>query len=417
ETGFSRHELPTGVRSPSIDYTAYLSSPKIEKHYSDSSLAFDTMHEDIRQLVELAKDRLRKHIRLQMAKEAADVVEEWKYLEIYPYKEIVNPIEQVEKEVFDIVAARVNEQHPTFKNSDTDNKKLTLALIKQSLETNPSSLTSILRDVLKLSVEEQNEFADLLKRTTLSSIIRASSIVTQRLDTIRAFEYIIFDKEWKKKLLERTQLHRLLVHELWIFGEDYTLDNDDESLTQVLKKHIQKLGREELAEDIKVETIEGVQGIPDLLLSRRFTYSRDQFENLVIELKRPSVTLGQSELGQLEDYAITVSEDEMFDTNKCRWKFVLLGNNLNDYVKAKADQDGLPKDCAFKSKNGNVSVYVKCWADIFAEAKQRYEFFRKSLEIEAKKESGMEKWKNKYSHIITGRGASKKKDKEITQHQ
>lgn len=286
--------------------------------------------------------------------------------------------------------------------------------MKQAVETNPSSLTTILHEVLKLPKIEQDAFAGLLKRTTLSSIIRASSIVTQRLDTIQAFYHILFDKLSKKKLLERTQLHRLLVHELWVFGEDYILDSDDESLTEVLRKHVGKLGREHLTPNVDVETMKGIAGIPDLLLSRQVNYSREQFENLVIELKRPSIILGQDELGQIEDYAMTVARDERFDTQKYRWTFILIGNSLSDYAKDKADQDCLPQNCFYKSKKGNVSVYVRNWADVLTNAKLRYEFFSKKLKIEAQKEHGMKLWKEKYSHLLTGRGASKKKDINIT---
>jgi len=267
--------------------------------------------------------------------------------------------------------------------------------------------------VVHLSKEDQDALADLLKRTPLTTLIQAGSLVTQRLDTIQAFEHLLFDKDWKKRLLERTQLHRLLVHELWILGEGYTLDNDDESLTAVLKKHIQKLGRLELSPEVEVKTIEGIEGIPDLLMSRRFQYSREQFENLVVELKRPSINIGQKEIGQIEDYAITVAKDERFNTQKYIWTFVLVGNNLNDHATEKSNQDGLPKGCTYKSKTGNVSVFVKCWADVLADAKSRYEFFRKKLELEASKEYGMEYLQKRYSHLLTGRGASKKKDLEI----
>ena len=281
------------------------------------------------------------------------------------------------------------------------------------METNPGSLATILREVVKLPKEEQDAFADLLKRTTLSSIIRASSFVTQRLDTIQAFDHILFDEDWRKNLLERTQLHRLLVHELWLFGEGYTLDSDDESLTDVLRKHVKKLGRDDLTPEVNVKTIGRIEGIPDLLLSRRFKYSREQFENLVIELKRPRIVLGQKEITQIEDYAMTVAKDERFNTQKYSWSFILIGNDLDEYAKEKTDQDGLPRNCTYKSKNGNVSVYVRMWADVLAEAKQRYNFFSEKLKIEAQKEYGMKNWSEKYPHLLTGRGASKKKDKEI----
>ena len=412
EVGFCRHEMSAGVQAPGIEYTAYLSSPEIEKLHMEDQLVFEDMHEDLKALIDLAKEKLREHIRHRLAEEAEDVVAEWKELEIYPYeKDTVNPIERAEREVFNIVAVRVNGQHPTFHKTDTDNKKLTLALIKQALESNPSSLTKILHEIVKLPKEEQDALVELLKRTPLTALIQAGSLVTQRLDTIKAFEHLLFDDDWKRKLLERTQLHRLLVHELWVLGESYALDSDDESLTEVLKKHVNKMGRNDIAPDIPVQTINGIEGIPDLMLSRQFKYSRDQFENLVIELKRPSIPLGKDECTQIEDYAMTVAEDDRFDTTKYRWTFQLLGNRLNKYASKRASTVGLPKDCIYRE--GNVEVYVKCWSDVLADAKLRYDFFRQKLEFEASKEYGMEYLQKHYSHLLTGRGSSKKKDLKI----
>ncbi len=412
EHGFCRHEIAAGVHAPGIEYSAYLQSTMIEDVYNSGNLGLGDMSLDLIKLIDVAKDTIRDHIRKRLAEEAGDIVKEWKEQNIYPYSddEPTGPIKEAEREVFDIVAITINEQHPTFKRNDLSNKKLTLALVKQALETNPSGISKILQELLSLPKEEQDGLVELLQRTTLSSIIKASSVVADRLDAIGAFEHIIFNSNWKKTLLERTQLHRLLVHHLWIFGEGYTLDSDDESLTAILEKHIKKLGRKKIIEDVNVKTVSGINGIPDLLLSKQFTHSHELFENLVIELKRPSIKLGNTELTQIEDYAITVSEDERFDTDRYKWKFILVGNNYDRFVKAKINQPRFPKYCSMDS--GNVQVYVRTWADIFADAKLRYKFFSEKLEIEAKTESGMANFQEKYGHLITGNGMSKKKEKE-----
>ncbi|MHB1157620.1 MAG: ATP-binding protein [Phycisphaerales bacterium] len=412
--GFAWHEIKAGVQGRGVEYTAYLRSEEIQQWHQSGHLAQAELRPEINELIELAKNRLRQHVRERLASEAEELVTQWKRDDIYPYSEYesIDALKQAERDVFDIVATRVNEHHAPFRDGELEGKKLTLALIKQSLESNPSSLMTIFRDVIKLPAQEQDEFADLLRRTPLTFLIKAAKIVTERLDTIQAFEHLVFDEDWKAKLLERTQLHRLLVHQVWILGETYTLDNDDESLKEVLKKHIKHLEREDIAPEVDVKTIEGKEGIPDLMLSRRFKHAHDQFEHLVIELKRPSQSLGRTELGQLEVYAMTVAKDERFNTDRYRWTFVIIGNNLDDYATERASTDALAKGCIYEK--GNVTIWVRTWADVLGEAKLRYEFFREKLQLEASSEMGMNYLMTHYPHLMTGRGVRKTKDLELT---
>lgn len=414
ESGFSFFDMQAGVQAPDIEYTAYIDTPRARAWNDGNMYGLAELDPEIKALVEAAKHELRNYVRGRLAEQAQDVVREWKEQDIYPFEESESPdpIAIAEREVFDIVAVQVNDQHPTFARSDVENKRLTLALIRQGLEANPSNFTKILREVAALPEEDQAAFAELLDRTPLSNIVRAGRIVADRLDTLQAFAHILFDEEWKKRLLERTQLHRLLVHELWILGDEYALATDDDGLRELLKKHLSIMGREEFAPEVDVKLIDDKDGIPDLMLYRRRKVDRGRFEHLVVELKRPSITLGQVETSQIERYAFTVAEDERFDTDKCSWEFVLLGNSCDNFVKQKASSDRLPEGCIYEGKG--VRVWVRKWADVLADARARYEFFREQLAIEASHEHGLERLRERYPHLMHGRGASKKADKEAT---
>ncbi|MBU0717282.1 MAG: ATP-binding protein, partial [Planctomycetes bacterium] len=258
DDGFALSEMPAGVQARGINYTAYLRSGKIRGWHDTGKLALTEIDEEVRALIESAKDAIREHVRTRLAEEAQGLVQQWKDANVYPYAkdEAETPIQKAERQVFDIVATRVHEHHDPFRDADLRSKRFLLRLVREALESNPTSLHQILREVLELPVDQQDELADLLRKTDLKSIVQAVRTVTQRLDTIQGFERILFDKDWKQVLLERTQLHRLLVHQLWILGEDYTLDVDDESLREVLRKHLCHLQRAELALQVDVETIE-----------------------------------------------------------------------------------------------------------------------------------------------------------------
>ena len=70
--------------------------------------------------------------------------------------------------------------------------------MKQALETNPNSLQTIINEVLNLKPEEQDDLAELLRDVSLSSIISASKVVTDRLKFINGLENIINSKEGKR---------------------------------------------------------------------------------------------------------------------------------------------------------------------------------------------------------------------------
>ena len=149
-------------------------------------------------------------------------------------------------------------------------------------------------------------------------MLNAAKTVVDRLDFVGCLDSLLFG-EFKKTLLERKQLHRILAQELWIFGEQYTLGVDDQSLKALLEKHIALLGREALspAETTEVTDLDGKNRIVDLMLYNQYPqHTPDYFEHLVIELKRPDCKLGQEEIGQIKNYAFSVAKDERFTSRR-----------------------------------------------------------------------------------------------------
>lgn len=177
-------------------------------------------------------------------------------------------------------------------------------MLRQAIEKSPEELQLILSEVLDLSEKKQKEFAKLLQETSLTAIISASKVVTDRLKFIEGLDTLLFTEQEKTNLKERSQLHRLLAENTWIFGEEFSLSVDDKSLTEVLRKYLALKGIETEV-DTPVKRIDGRKGIVDLMLTRSIPCSREnELEHLVIELKRPTVDIGAKELEQIESYAL-----------------------------------------------------------------------------------------------------------------
>lgn len=412
EHGFALHDIAPGVQAPGIHYSAYIRTPMARSWAETATFVSEETDPEFARLIEAAKSKLKAHLRSRLAEEAQSVVEEWKKQEIYPFAtEPGDQLAAAEREVFDIVAVQINTHHPTFVDSDPQSKKLTLALVKNSLESSPTDMARVLRELVKLNPEDQRALADLLRRTPLTNLIRAGKQIADRLDTLQAFQTIVFEEDWRSTLLERTQLHRLLVHELWILGEEYALGVDDEGLQQVLKKHIAILGRTELAPEAQVNLLDGGKGIVDLMLYRRQKVDRDLFEHVVVELKRPDCKLGADEISQIEKYAFAIARDERFDTHKVRWQFWLLANDYDKYVAERLRNEALPAGCIHQ--RGGLSIWVKRWSDVFADADARLHYFKDQLKVAATKERGLELMRERYAHLLAPGGATKKQEAEI----
>ena len=115
-------------------------------------------------------------------------------------------------------------QHLTeFTSSPPTNKALHLRLLRQAIEKSPEELQLILGEVLKLPKRQQEDLADLLRDVSLSAIISSAKVVADRLRFLTGLEALLFDAENKKRLKERSQLHRIIAQNCWLFGEEFNL--------------------------------------------------------------------------------------------------------------------------------------------------------------------------------------------------
>lgn len=350
---------------------------------------FETMHKENTLLLGNAdpaysyfEDEARKHVKeILKQQENDDAVAEIGRLKLegsYPYlEEPIDDVGRAEQSVFDVLAVEVNRVVPQLKSAPTQAKKLTYRLMREAINTNPSSIKTILTEVFNLTTEQQNELAELLTHTHLPEIIDVAKTVSDRLTFIRVLEEMVYNDSVGKAIKERTQFHRLLLKELWVFGEKYALGTSDQSLKNLLKAHIRKMGREELIPEIPPEAVEDLTRIPDICLFEQYCRGYESYEHLVIELKRPTLTLTLKELDQIRDYAFTVAKNDLFDKATTKWHFILLGQSLDDDVTEALKNEIVGEGNYYNA--GNISISVHKWSKIIQENKLKYEFLKSKL--------------------------------------
>ena len=398
EDGAALEELPAGVQAPGYSFTGYLRSPVIRQLETELALA-DLGHSVLGPLVEAARDALRAHFRRRSKERAAHVIEAWRAEDVYPYAEpVTDSVAKVQRDVFDVVAYTAAETINASRN--TGSKRLALRLLKQALASEPSSVARILEEVLHLPKDQIDQLSRLLNRTTLAAIISSARLVANRLDFLRGLDLLLFHPESADQLKERSQLHKIVRNETWIFREEFALAVDDKSLTETLKRHIALLGRDELADDAPVLDPSGRPRIIDLMLAGSMEQTHRRREHVVVELKRPNVTIGAAELTQIENYAFAVAEDSRFDTVEVDWDFWVVSNELDAHARRRSRQAGQPAGQVHKSDDGRVRVWAVTWAELIEDARHRMKFVERQLGYIATDESAVGYLREQYEKFL-----------------
>ena len=388
--GISLDEVPAGptIRAPGFDFTAYIKSEFFRELDSVNQLGLPDLHPDVQAILKVAKNKIKEHFRLRLLEKQGRVVDRWKNEHVYPYEDKPNldPIEVVERQVFDILAVNVESYLPSFEDADEKSKRFTFRLLAQAVRDNPDSVQKIIGEVLGLKKADQDDLAELLRKTPLSSIISSAKIVANRLDFLNGLETLLFDKENKEKLLERDQLHKILENEAWLFHEGFALAGTEQRLEEVLKKHLDKLGKRE-DDPGPVVVGDGKTGRVDLLLHKANQPRTGEYDYLIVELKRPSKKIDDEVLTQIKKYAVAVASDERFRDVPTRWNFVAISNDLDAFAKSEANQRNRPKGMVSDNAELNITVWAKSWAEVINDARARLRFVNEQLVYEADQDS------------------------------
>lgn len=389
-------ELPPGIQAPGAEFTAYLEwagfspdQPLQLEGDSDSPAG---------RVITAGREALKEHLLKSLRRQEAKTLKRWQAEGVYPYKgKPKDAVESAARDVFNVVAMASSRALEDSKSRDV--KALSLSLMRETLENKPDALLPILHKFTKLPQARIDELRQILERTSLGQLIQVGKEVGGRIDFLSGLDLILFDRQIKKRLLERRQLHRILAHETWVFGEEWSLTGDDEPLAAVLRKFLAKLGEDvELASDPPILREDGSKAIPDLVLGRSLQTSEAHTAQLVVELKRPSHRLSADDVTQLRSYASAIVNDERFDRPDVSWDFWLVGNETTREVDEMREQEHLPFGVVQKSKK--YRIIVRTWSEVIGDARHRLKFVEKSLQYESTHDTGLAHLREKYAEYL-----------------
>lgn len=326
------------------------------------------------------------------------------YLEndkFYPYKE-KKPASTSQEVVFKKIAYLLEDEHHLIKEDNKIRNFLYPLLNKAISDGNIEYLFS---KILKLSDENLIKFNSLLQKTDLEDVIQFASQVSEKLEFLNFLHEITYG-EISKVLKERSQLHKIIENELWVFGENYNGTPhlwSDKKIGNILNQlHDSFLNYEPTKEDENLIEENNLDDITDLFFYNEKITDSDEREIMVVELKSPKCAIGLKEINQIDRYAFTLEQHSALPAEKVKYKLILISSKLNAYAKSKVkSQREIYKETPFlfdKKSDKNIEVFVMTWSEIIELNKRKLGYLHKQLTIKDK--SVKEKFEEEYPELI-----------------
>ena len=392
--------------SPSPDYLGLVECPYLDSIVASNRESLIEMDETYARLKEAALDRVRDFATRYRSTEKRRFLERARSEEFYPYRNAAaDSVTGVKQVIYDVVLEKVNE-HANLEAMTKRQQAVVFRLLDRSLQN--ENLLEILHEVARLSDEDMEKFRQVLERTTLDSIIRLSSEVTARLSFLNVLHELVYG-DVSRHLKERTQLHRILEPQCWLFGPRFHLATSDQNFREVVRRHREEAGLE-CADELQLASIKALTDIPDLFLaSKRDFPVEPKHHHLLVELKAPKVTMGTKELEQVRRYARTIQASSQFEKTTTRWDVVLISAAASAEAEFERNQEGRPAGCVLESKN--LTVWALVWSEVITRARDEMHLVQEHLQTKSQELTVSEYLRSNFPDILeqieTGAGHSK----------
>lgn len=297
-----------------------------------------------------------------------------------------------------------------FKNSSKKQRKIIIRLLdKISVSSENSSLLEILESVLDLDAAAMDNFANQIKRTKLQNIIKTIENLQKREHAIARIAEIM--RTHYQSTLETPDLQGVIESNTWLFGNQYeSIGAEEDTFTKIAENLRTAVKEIDCVEEEDVDdgaSIEGANRQVDLFLVRRQlqhdSNNQAYFRCVIIEIKRPSISLNKKHLRQIDDYAAILARHPEFNGIRTKYEIILVGRKISDNdfdiqerLNSLIDRND-PGLIGAGTSSNPIKKYVKTWKTITEEFEISHNFMlstlktqRDRLELEDTKEGLVE---------------------------
>lgn len=281
-----------------------------------------------------------------------------------------------------------------FNTLQKKQKKILIRLIDRILISNENdALLDILESTLDLDKTSTDILARQLKSIKLENIVSTIEVIHKRQVAIYQLREIM-NKHYLE-VLETPDLQKIIENNTWLFGPSYEmLGAEEETFTNLSKelrnkvKGIESIDESDLDEEDYGEILVS-QRQPDLFLARKIpaldSYGKEFYRCVIIEIKRPSVSLNVKHLRQLDDYAAIIKRFPEFASGYMQVELILVGRKISDHdseIDSRLQNHINKGDMGLVSDDPRMKRYVKNWYTILDEFELRNKYLLDRLKVE-----------------------------------
>ena len=263
-----------------------------------------------------------------------------------------------------------------FAKLKKEQKKIIIGFLQLVLTSHErEKIIDLIGEIVKLDESERRELSELLKVTELNKILKTTTLIKDRFAVVEVLKQLVYNKDLKAN--ERDHIQKIIEENYWLFGEQYSLVTKDENFQKALEKYAYILRGEK--KPVKFNGESKLKRMDIFLCQRRM--ETKYINNVIVELKNPSIKLGKKEHGQVIDYKNAILDEAQFKSDSAKWDFILIGNDYDKFIQSQIDTNKNHGELNLIFSVDNFKVYVKRWADVFDEFYENYQFLNSKLEL------------------------------------
>lgn len=280
-----------------------------------------------------------------------------------------NPYDKLRKEDLEKVVKEIYCVQPKiFQGLKTAQSKTIVGFLNLLLDSDQrDDILNILDSIIKLTDEERKELSETLNRTKLSAVVALIKLLENRFNTVLGLKHLVYDLE--KFTNERDHIQKIIENNYWLFGEQYHLVSADKNFETVLNNYLSFLEQDK--KDYKNIDNKSRLKRPDIFIAQKSDIpdpNSDEYmieENIIVELKRPSVIIGKNQYDQIEEYIRIIIKEPRFSSETRTWKLILVGKDVDEWITDKYEsQKGKGKKFLVEAVK-NYEIYALKWDDLF----------------------------------------------------
>ncbi|MCT4697623.1 ATP-binding protein [Tenacibaculum haliotis] len=299
---------------------------------------------------------------------ADELISKYRKQNIFPlFKN--NPYDNLRKKDLELVVKEIYCVQPKiFQGLKNTQSKTIIGFLNLLLDSDQrDDILNILDSIIKLSDEERKELSKTLNKTNFSAIVSLVKLLESRFNTVLVLKTLVFELE--KFTNERDHIQKIIEDNYWLFGEQYHLVSADKNFETLLNNYLSFL--ESNNSNYNKITSKNRLKRPDIFIARKSDIpdpKSDEYtieENIIVELKRPSVVIGKKQYDQIEEYIRIIIKEPRFSSETRKWKLILIGKEVDEWIRDKYEsQNGKGKKFLVEAIK-NYEIYALKWDDLF----------------------------------------------------